>query len=159
MFNHLKEKMQAHLGGLLMLSIFNIATAGDVKIVAAEFSDQGDSQWSVSVTLKHDDTGWDHYADDWRVVDEEGNVLGDRVLHHPHENEQPFTRSLSRVKVPEGVTKVFIEAHDKLHGWTEKRLMVNLEKVKDGTLKVLLEEDESGGSKEQSEEKEGTVVE
>ena len=140
MFTRLKTKMQAHLGGLLMLSICNVASAGEVTIVAAEFTVKGDSHWSVSVTLKHDDTGWDHYADDWRVVDEEGNVLGDRVLYHPHENEQPFTRSLSRVKVPEGVTKVFIEAHDKLHGWTEKRLMVDLEKVQDGTLKVEPEE-------------------
>jgi len=140
MFTRLKSKMQAHFSGFLMLSICNVASAGEVTIVAAEFKDKGDSQWSVSVTLKHDDTGWDHYADDWRVVDEEGNVLGDRVLYHPHENEQPFTRSLSRVKVPEGVTKVFIEAHDKLHGWTEKRLMVDLEKVQDGTLKVEPEE-------------------
>ena len=77
------------------------------------------------------------------MVDEEGNVLGDRVLHHPHENEQPFTRSLSRVKVPEGVTVVYIEAHDKLHGWTEKRLKVDLEKVQDGTLKVVPEASES----------------
>lgn len=148
MFTLLKNKMQAHLGGLLMLSICNVASAGEVTIVAAEFTDKGDSHWSVSVTLKHDDTGWDHYADDWRVVDEEGNVLGDRVLHHPHENEQPFTRSLSRVKVPEGVKKVFIEAHDKLHGWTEKRLMVDLEKVQDGTLQVVPEETESSVSEQ-----------
>ena len=133
--------MEVHLGGLLMLSICNIGTAGDVKIVAAEFTDKGDSHWSVSVTLKHDDTGWDHYADNWRVVDEEGNILGDRVLHHPHENEQPFTRSLSRVKVLEGVARVFIEAHDKEHGWTEKRLMVDLEKVQEGSLKVVPDED------------------
>jgi len=88
MFTRLKSKMQAHLGGLLMLSVCGLASAGEVAIVAAEFKDVGDSQWSVSVTLKHDDTGWDHYADDWRVVDEDGNVLGDRVLYHPHENEQ-----------------------------------------------------------------------
>jgi len=143
MFKQLKTKVQAHLGGLLMLTICNVASAGEVKIEAAEFKEVGESQWSVSVTLRHDDTGWDHYADDWRVVDEEGNVLGDRVLHHPHENEQPFTRSLSRVKVPEGVTVVYIEAHDKLHGWTEKRLKVDLEKVQDGTLKVVPEASES----------------
>jgi len=88
MFTRLKSKMQAHLGGLLMLSVCGLASAGEVTIVAAEFKDVGDSQWSVSVTLKHDDTGWDHYADDWRVVEEDGNVLGDRVLYHPHENEQ-----------------------------------------------------------------------
>ena len=43
----------------------------------------------------HPDTGWDDYADGWRVLDMDGNELGMRVLHHPHVDEQPFTRSLS----------------------------------------------------------------
>ncbi|MGB1311316.1 MAG: hypothetical protein ACPG47_08905 [Leucothrix sp.] len=37
------------------------------------------------------------------------------------------------------MTKVFIEAHDTVHGWTENRLMVDLEKVQDGSLKVVSE--------------------
>jgi hypothetical protein len=135
----LKSKWQAHMGGLLILSVVGAANAGDVKIVAAEFSGQGESLWSVSVTLEHEDTGWDHYADAWRVVDGEGNVLGNRELLHPHVDEQPFTRSLSGITVPEHVRKVFIEAHDKVHGWTKRRLLVDLAKVKEGYLKVLSE--------------------
>lgn len=133
----LKSKWQAHMGGLLILSVVGAANAGDVKIVAAEFSGQGESLWSVSVTLEHEDTGWDHYADAWRVVDGEGNVLGNRQLLHPHVDEQPFTRSLGGITVPENVRKVFIEAHDKVHGWTKRRLLVDLARVKDGQLKVL----------------------
>ena len=56
----------------------------------------------VSVTLSHPDTGWDHYADGWEVLDAAGNSLGLRTLLHPHVTEQPFTRSLSGVTVPEG---------------------------------------------------------
>lgn len=33
-------------------------------------------------------------------------VLGDRSLLHPHVNEMPFTRSLSRVTIPEDVEAV-----------------------------------------------------
>ena len=69
--------------GFLVSFFFNVAYAGEVKIIATDFLQVGDS-WSVNVTLKHDDTGWDHYTNNWRVVDAKGNVLGDRVLYHPH---------------------------------------------------------------------------
>ena len=121
---------------LLMLAASNTALAGDVQIVAAEFRSSGGGVWQVNVTLKHADSGWGHYADDWRVVDGEGNVLGDRVLYHPHEDEQPFTRGLGGVKVPEGMSTVYIEAHDKVHGWTPNRLKVDLGKVSGGHLRV-----------------------
>ena len=121
---------------LLTLAPFNTAIADDVKILAADFHRNGNNSWSVNVTLKHDDAGWDHYADNWRVVDAEGNVLGDRVLYHPHVNEQPFTRSLSGVKMPNSVTIVYVEAHDKVHGWSPNRLTVDLSKASSGRLSV-----------------------
>ena len=121
---------------LLALTAFNTAYADDVKILAANFYTSDGNRWSVNVTLKHGDTGWDHYADNWRVVDSEGNILGNRVLYHPHVDEQPFTRGLGSVKVPEGITTVYIEAHDKVHGWTPNRLKVDLNKATGGRLMV-----------------------
>jgi len=129
-------KLNALAAAVMTLTAFNTAVANEVKILAAEFNSSGDNLWSVSVTLKHNDTGWNHYADNWRVVDGEGNVLGDRVLYHPHVGEQPFTRELDSVKIPEGTTTVYIEAHDKVHGWTPNRLTVDLGKVSDGHLRV-----------------------
>ena len=81
---------------------------------------------SFDVTLEHDDTGWEHYADSWQVVDENGSVLGERVLHHPHVNEQPFTRSLSGVKIPDGTSTVWIQAHDSIHGTNEAKYKIKL---------------------------------
>jgi hypothetical protein len=121
---------------LLMLTASGTTSAGEVRIVAADFRNTDANRWSVSVTLQHADTGWDHYADDWRVVDGQGNILGDRVLLHPHVDEQPFTRSLDGVSVPAGITTVYIEAHDKVHGWTGNRLTVELSKTRDGRLRV-----------------------
>ena len=118
--------VNALTASLFTLVLPNMAQADDVNILAANFRDSGDYHWSVKVTLQHGDTGWDHYADHWRIVDAEGNVLGDRVLHHPHVDEQPFTRGLGDVKIPEGVNTVYIEAHDKVHGWTPNRLKVDL---------------------------------
>ncbi|WP_298962982.1 hypothetical protein [uncultured Roseibium sp.] len=101
------------------------AVAGDVKIVGAEARASGDS-WTFSVTLEHDDTGWDHYADLWQVFTPDGDLLGERVLHHPHVDEQPFTRSLSGVKVPEGINEVVIKARDSVHGVSAQEFRITL---------------------------------
>jgi hypothetical protein len=111
---------------LLMLVVTNMASAGQVTIRHVEFEKQGAS-WTIAVTLQHADTGWDHYADGWRVVTKDGKVLGHRTLYHPHVNEQPFTRNLSGVMIPPEINIVFIEAHDKVHGWNPQRLEVNLQ--------------------------------
>lgn len=133
-----RQKFSLFFSGLLFLLSSGVI-ADDVKILATEFRQMSDGSWSVDVTLEHADTGWEHYADHWRVVDAEGNVLGDRVLYHPHVDEQPFTRSLSAVKVPESIGTVYIEAHDKVHGWTENRLEVDLNDAVDGLLRVEAE--------------------
>ncbi len=67
--------------------------------------------WRFFVTILHPDTGWDHYADGWEVLDDAGNRLGFRELHHPHVNEQPFTRSLGQVMVPDGTRRVYVRAY------------------------------------------------
>ena len=110
--------------------------AGDVRIRAAELSSGGGGSWSATVTLEHGDTGWDHYADAWRVVGEDGTVYGTRTLYHPHVTEQPFTRSLSGIAIPKATTRVFVEAHDKIHGWSPQRLEMDLSKATAGRVRV-----------------------
>ncbi|MBT5031132.1 MAG: hypothetical protein HOM55_02425 [Proteobacteria bacterium] len=134
-----RNKIHALTATLLVLIILNVAKAGDVEILAADFKRSNNKQWSVNVTLAHADSGWGHYADDWWVVDADGNILGDRVLLHPHENEHPFTRSLSGVKIPEGTTIVYIEAHDIVHGCSPNRLTIDLGKASNGRLRVRAE--------------------
>lgn len=85
------------------------------------------SGWSFDVTLSHPDTGWDHYADGWRVLAPDGTELGMRVLFHPHVNEQPFTRSLSGVQIPEGITQVQIQARCLVDGWASETYTLDLE--------------------------------
>lgn len=87
----------------------------------------GPGVWRFEVTLRHDDTGWDHYADEWQVVDPEtGEVLGRRVLAHPHVEEQPFTRSQSGIEIPEGVTLVRVRAKCNVHGFGGREVEVDL---------------------------------
>ncbi len=110
---------------VLALVSGSVAFAGEVKIVAADFNNTGDQHWAVSVTLKHADSGWDHYADDWRIVDANGKVIANRVLAHPHIDEQPFTRSQSHIRLPDSGV-IYLEAHDKRHGWARQRLSVDM---------------------------------
>lgn len=101
------------------------ALADAPKIEAAEATRSGNG-WTFSVTLSHPDTGWDHYADGWRVLAMDGTPLGTRTLHHPHVTEQPFTRSLSGVTLPKGTTEVKIQARDTLDGWASETLTLQL---------------------------------
>lgn len=71
------------------------------------------------MTIRHGDTGWDDYADGWRVETQDGEVLGTRLLHHPHVEEQPFTRSLGGVAIPENVEAVVIRTRTSPEGWSD----------------------------------------
>jgi len=112
------------VGGLLGLSPIS-GLPNEVEVVEAKADcDAGSCRFSA--TLKHADTGWKHYADHWRVLAPDGKELGKRVLLHPHENEQPFTRSLGGIKVPADLDHVIIEAHDSVHGYGGPTFKINL---------------------------------
>jgi hypothetical protein len=89
---------------------------GCADVIDASVERSGD-QFVVTATVRSADTGWDRYADAWEVRTMEGNVLGTRELAHPHVDEQPFTRSLTGVVIPEGVTAVEIAARDSVVGF------------------------------------------
>ena len=132
----MKKRLCVSVAGILFAAVFNTATAGDVEILAADFRLVSKDTWSANVTLRHGDMGWDHYADNWRVVDADGRVLGDRVLHHPHVDEQPFTRGLGGIVIPGGTERVFVEAHDTVHGWSPDRLEVDMRSADGGRIRV-----------------------
>jgi hypothetical protein len=131
-FRHIVQTTIFLISGLLANQLW----AGDVTIQRVVFEKQGAS-WTVETTLQHDDTGWQHYADAWRVVDEKGSVFATRTLLHPHVDEQPFTRSLSDIKIPANLTTVFVEAHDKVHGWSNEKIRVDLTKKQGRSFKVI----------------------
>jgi hypothetical protein len=89
--------------------------AGEVDVVNVVAQQTSAQTYRFDVTLRLADEGWDHYANKWDVVDPSGRVLGERILHHPHVNEQPFTRSLSSIKIPDDIDFVMIRGHDSVH--------------------------------------------
>lgn len=119
------RQMLLSLAGLALLT--TTCFAGEADVVALKAKGK-DGKWNFSVSVSHDDEGWDHYADKWDVVGPNGTVFGTRVLAHPHENENPFTRSLNGIEIPPDVTEVTIRAHDSVHEYGGKEMTVSLER-------------------------------
>lgn len=98
------------------LLIADAAAAGEADVEQAEILREAGGTYRISATVRHADTGWDHYADGWEVVAPDGTVIARRELLHPHAEEQPFTRSLGGVAIPAGIDRVRIRARDSVHG-------------------------------------------
>ena len=110
--------MRATLTFLLAIAATPVAQADPATIDAIEARQDGGT-WRFSVTLSHGDTGWDDYADGWRIEAPDGTILGTRELLHPHVTEQPFTRSLGGVAIPEGLASVNVRASTNTDGWAD----------------------------------------
>lgn len=120
--------MKNWLGLTILVFLFFPITslAGKAGVVDAQASCSGNLVCQFTVTVQHADEGWEHYADLWEVLSMNGKVLGIRKLVHPHLHEQPFTRSLSHVKIPPGTKQVRIRARDSVHGNGGKEMVIDL---------------------------------
>lgn len=110
----------------LLLVAASAATAGEADVVGVKISNEASGTYRFDVSVRHDDKGWDHFANKWDVVAPDGTVLGTRELAHPHEAEQPFTRSLSGVRIPDGVDTVTLRAHDSVHKYGGAEMSVEV---------------------------------
>lgn len=113
--------------GYLWLAVALAATpeaswAGEADVVDVEVVAASSGKFDFHVAVRHEDEGWDHYANVWQVIGPDGSVLGERVLLHPHVNEQPFTRSLMGVSISDDIDSVSVRAGDSVHefGGAEK---------------------------------------
>jgi hypothetical protein len=115
------------LCALLILCFVALVFGGEADVVAVDIERSGNQTYGFYVTVIHADQGWDHYADRWEIIAPDGEILAKRVLAHPHTNEQPFTRSLSGLKIPADIHQVTIRAHDSVHayGGATKRIVLD----------------------------------
>jgi hypothetical protein len=113
------------VGGCSMLPFF-APGSGDAPeavvdrfpdVIAVQLRPAGERVYDVAVTLSSPYDTPERYADGWRVLDPEGNVLGTHTLLHDHANEQPFTRTQRGLAIPEGVTEVTVEGRDQYYGF------------------------------------------
>jgi len=111
-----------------LLILTTAAWAGEADVIKVDIKQTGESTYFFKVAVRHADEGWDHYADKWDVVAPDGTVLKTRTLYHPHVDEQPFTRSLSDVKIPESISEVTVRAHDSVHEYGGETIAVTVPK-------------------------------
>jgi hypothetical protein len=109
-----------------LLAFISTTNAGEADVTAVDVVKSPDGTYRFDVTVSHNDEGWDHFANKWNVVGPNGEVFGTRTLYHPHVDEQPFTRSLSGVEIPQGTVLVTIRAHDLVHGYGGKVMTVEI---------------------------------
>lgn len=86
-------------------------------VVEAVVTAEPGGTYRIDATLSSPYDTADRYADGWRVMTPDGDVLAVRVLAHDHRGEQPFTRSLAGVEIPAGVREVIVEGRDQVSEW------------------------------------------
>jgi len=89
------------------LSLLKATKRADIKGVTVTGSE---GRYTFAVKIRSDDTGWDQYADRWEVLNGTRGIIYQRVLGHPHVNEQPFTRSGTSINIEKG-ENIYIRAH------------------------------------------------
>ncbi len=99
-------------GGSLDLNVADWGTWDNAHVMGVSYERTAADTYTMSATVRHADTGWEDYAN---VINFAGENVqnGLRELLHPHENEQPFTRSQSGV-VASGPVRV--SANDNVEG-------------------------------------------
>ncbi len=90
--------------------------AAHPDVTAVEIAADGET-YTLDVTMSSPYDSPQRYADGWRVLDEEGDVLGEKELTHDHASEQPFTRSQTGLEIPEDVMTVTVEGRDSENGY------------------------------------------
>jgi hypothetical protein len=108
------------------LLIAQSAFAGEADVVDVKVRRNSAGTYDFDVTVKSVDKGWSHYADAFEVLGPDGTVLGRRILYHPHETEQPFTRDLYGVKISAGISHVTVRARHKPKGYDGETMSVRL---------------------------------
>jgi hypothetical protein len=95
-------------------------------VVAVDVSSSGPNLFDFDVTISSPYDTPRRYADGFRVYTSSNEVLGERKLLHDHQNEQPFTRDLRAVRIPQKVKKVLVQARDQKFGYGGKVVEVTL---------------------------------
>lgn len=116
---------------ILLFFLAPIVQADPPIIVKAKAQVKSNQLFDIAVTIRHADTGWDHYAKEWVIIADGDKQLAKRTLHHPHVNEQPFTRYSRDVHIPEDAKRVTIRAKDNLGDESNEYILLARQPKKD----------------------------
>jgi hypothetical protein len=108
------------------------------QVISFSVTGTGERRYTFSVTLQHNDQGWDHYADAWEIIDADTDrILATRILSHPHVNEQPFTRSLDDVIIPAGTERILIRGKCNVHGYGGNSFLLDVDNLPEEGMSLI----------------------
>jgi len=110
----------------LSLGVGGVAWSGEADVIDVQVRRSAPGIFDFDVTVRSVDRGADYWADAFEVLTLDGKLLGRRVLLHSHEGEQPFTRDLYGVRVPEDVTEVRVRARHRVRGYDGETMIVRI---------------------------------
>lgn len=97
----------------------------DIRSAALKRTGTGAYAATVTVSSPYDTP--ERYADGWRVLKAgTDEVLGEHMLAHDHADEQPFSRTQSDLKIPDGVTRVTIQGRDQDNGYGGETVTIDV---------------------------------
>jgi hypothetical protein len=95
-------------------------------VVEVRVRAQGPHIYDFDVTISSRYDSPVRYADAFRVMSVKGIFYGERILVHDHASEQPFTRDLYNINIPQGIDTVIVQARDKKYGYGGRSMLVTL---------------------------------
>lgn len=111
---------------LLTMVAASLADAGEADVVDVKVRRSAPGVYDFDISVRSVDKGWDYFADAFEVLAPDGKLLGQRILLHPHETEQPFTRDLHGVRIPAGIAEIVVRARHKPKGYDGRSVKVRL---------------------------------
>ena len=101
--------------------------AGAADVIAATARHAADGTLNFEVTMRCDDRGATYFCDRFEILSPSMRVVGVRRMLHDHTDEQPFTRELQGVNVPNGFPRgVLIRGHHNARGYDGATLKLDL---------------------------------
>jgi len=125
--NETMTRFRTAIFALLLIFTSPLAIAGAADVIAATARQLADGTWSFEVTMRCDDKNAAYFCDRFEVLTPTARVIGVRRLLHDHTDEQPFTRDLQGVNVPDGFPRgVLIRGHHNIRGYEGATLKLDL---------------------------------
>lgn len=122
------HRLRGLIPTLATMLIATHAIAGEADVVGVKVRRDAERVYDFDVTIRSVDRNRDYYADAFEVLAPDGTLLGRRVLSHPHETEQPFTRELYGVRIVPGIERVTVRARHKPKDYDDRTLRIALPK-------------------------------
>ena len=109
-----------------------LVMAGAANVIAAMARQGADGTWSFEVTMRCDDRGAAYFCDRFEVLTPTARVVGVCRLLHDHTDEQPFTREVQGVSMPDdSPRRVQIRGHHNVRGFDGATLTLDLPDLPD----------------------------